>query len=366
MSIFIVFALWFLAAQALITAAQLLLRKKEIKPGVRVFLIIFKALTATALAALVMAGPVQLRAAQPFMMALYAALLMDAFADAVYSILCAVRKKERKFAAGKALSLIFGVLFFVYGVVNMQIVKPNYHTYTSDKLSTSHTVVFIADMHVGSAQPFRVTEKTVNEIKALHPDATILGGDIVDDYTTKQEMIDCFRLFADFDTPVYYLYGNHDRQGHAEYAGGKKFTQEELEQAIGDSGIVILKDEFVSISPDLVLLGREDLTEAGRLDVSSLKNPNPQAYLLVADHQPVAAKEHLALGMDLQLSGHTHAGQLFPLRALYSLIGGNVYGDYKIGSAVMNVSAGACGWRMPFRTEARCYYEVVTLEPDVK
>ena len=363
MNIFVAFTLWFLLAEAILTAAQLPLRKKKPKPVLRACLIAGKALLGIILGVLVLAGPVQLRVLQPLMMALYAALLADAAGDAVYSIVCAIAKKERRFGVAKAVGLVCGALFFVYGVVNMEMVSPEYRTYTSEKLTDAHTVVFIADLHVGSAQPMAVTEKTVNAVKALRPDATILGGDIVDDYTTKEEMEATFALFGDFDTPVYYLYGNHDRQGHAEYAGGKKFTQDDLEAAMAANGIVILKDAYAAVAPDLLLLGREDITEGeGRAEIGALTNPNPEAYLIVADHQPVQFKENLAAGTDLQLSGHTHAGQLFPLRALYSLIG-CCYGDYYEGDAVMHVSSGACGWRMPFRTDAKCHYDVITLLP---
>ena len=363
MNVFVVFSLWFLAAQALLTAISFPLRKKSVKPALRVLLIVGKALLAVLFAFLVLAGPVQLRILQPFMMALYVALLADAFADAVFSVLAAVRKKERRSFAVRAAGFVCGVLFFVFGVVNMETVKPEYHTYTSGKLQTEHTVVFIADLHVGSAQPFSVTEKTINEVKSLHPDATILGGDIVDDYTTKEEMEETFRLFADFDTPVYYIYGNHDRQGHAEYAGGRKFTPEELESAMTQNGVTVLRDSYAEIAPDLLVLGREDISEGeGRTNIASLANPSPEKYLIVADHQPAAFNENLSVGADLQLSGHTHAGQLFPLGVLYPLIG-YCSGDYTEGSAVMNVSAGACGWRMPLRTQAGCHYEVVQLKP---
>ena len=356
------FILWFCAAQLFLTAAQLPLRKKKIKPWQRVCLIVSKALVAVVLAVLVLAGPVQLRFAQPFMMALYVALFADAAADTLYSIVQVLRKKERSFIPVKIISLLFGAAFFVYGVCNMFTVTPQYHTYTSSKLTKDHTVVFIADLHVGSAQPFSITQKTIDGIKALHPDATILGGDIVDDYTTKEEMNALFGLFADFDTPVYYIYGNHDRQGHAQYAGGRKFTPEELEQAITENGIVILKDEFARLD-EIVLLGREDLSEKdGRADINTLNNPDASAYLIVADHQPNDFKKHAAFGADLQLSGHTHAGQLFPLRMMYQLIG-YCYGDYHQDSSVMNVSAGACGWRMPLRTDAGCHYEVIRLVP---
>ena len=357
------FALWFLLGQAVLTAAQLPLRKKKMKPALRIGVIAGKAVLAVVLAALVLAGPVQLRSIQPFMTALYAALLSDALADAVYSAVAALRKKERRFCAAKTLSLVFGVLFFVYGTVNMETVTPEYRTYTSDKLQTAHTVVLIADLHVGSAQPFSVTEKTVKAVKALQPDATILCGDIVDDYTTEEEMEAVFRLFSDFETPVYYVYGNHDRQGHAEYAGGLKFTQAALQAAMAENGVTVLQDTFEEIAPDLLILGREDLSEGeNRADVGTLHNPAPEKYLIVADHQPTAFKDNMAVGTDLQLSGHTHAGQLFPLRALYSLIG-YCSGDYTEKNAVMHVSAGACGWRMPFRTDAHCNYDVITLLP---
>lgn len=363
MNIFVEFTLWFLLAEAILTAVQIPLRKKKPKPVLRACLIAGKALLGIILGVLVLAGPVQLRVLQPLMMALYVALLADAAGDAVYCIVCAVAKKERRFGVAKAVGLVCGALLFVYGVVNMETVSPEYRTYTSEKLTDTHTVVFIADLHVGSAQPMEVTEKTVKAVKALRPDATILGGDIVDDYTTKEEMEATFALFGDFDTPVYYLYGNHDRQGHAEYAGGVKFTQNDLEAAMEANGIVILKDAYAAIAPDLVLLGREDISEGeGRAEIGTLKNPNPEAYLIVADHQPVQFKENLEAGTDLQLSGHTHAGQLFPLRALYTLIG-YCYGDYYEGDAVLHVSSGACGWRMPLRTDAKCHYDVITLLP---
>lgn len=364
MNIFIVWILMFILAEITLTVIQFLLRKKNFKPAIRALLIVAKLLFAIAFAVLPMAGPVQLRPVQPFMMALYAALLADAFADILYSIISAVKKTERKFKAEKIISLVFGVLFFVYGTVNMQLVLPNYHTYTSDKLKAEHKIIFAADIHVGSAQDFSVLEKEVAEMVSENPECIILGGDITDDYTEKQEMEDTFRLFGNCGVPVYYLYGNHDRQKHAEYANGMQFTAEELEKAISDSGIIVLKDEYADLSDDLLLLGREDISEGSeRLKAAELKNPAPEKYLIVADHQPFEFKENLVTGTDLQLSGHTHAGQLFPLRALYSVIG-YAYGDFREGDAVMNVSAGACGWRVPFRTEKHCYYEVITLKPE--
>lgn len=365
MNIFVGFILLFLLAEAILTAIQLLLLRKKLKPGIHILFAVLKALIAVAFAACVMAGPVQLRKLQPFLMAAYVALLADAGVDLVYTIIAALAKKERRFAVVKTISLICGVLFMTYGILNMEIVTPKYHTYTSEKLTQTHTFAFAADIHAGSAQPYSVTKKTVEKIRAEHPDFLVLGGDIVDDYTTKQQMQDTFALFKNIGFPVYYLYGNHDRQGHAEFANGPQFSQQEMEDTMTANGVIILKDEFVQISNDLLLLGREDITEGeGRADPTTLVNPNPASFLIVADHQPVEfVKKNSMLGTDLQVSGHTHAGQLFPLKWLYALIGGYVYGDYTHEDAIMNVSAGACGWRMPLRTDAHCNFEIITLEP---
>ncbi len=356
--------LLFAAAEAVLTAVQFLLRKREIKPAVRIVIIIVKALAAIAFAVLVLAGPIQLRPAQPFLIALYAALLPDAFGDAVYSIICKAKKSKRKFVIFKAVSLVLGITFFIFGTVNMLTVTPKYHTYESDKLTAEHKIIFVADIHVGSAQPFSVLEKEVKDMAGEKPEAIILGGDITDDYTTKEEMENAFSLFGKCGVPVYYLYGNHDRQEHAEYANGRQFTEEELEITLKENGITVLKDEYASLDDEIVLLGREDMSEKeARKDISSLKNPEKDKYFIIADHQPFDFKKHTAAGADLQLSGHTHAGQLFPLKALYSVIG-YAYGDFEEGNSKMLVSAGACGWRVPFRTDAHCNFEVITLRPN--
>ena len=359
----IIWILNFIAAELILSAVQFTVRKRNFGTGARIAIIIIKILLAIGLAVLPMAGPVQLRPAQPLMMALYAALFADAISDILYSAIIKAAKKERKFAVSKAVSLVFGILFFVYGTVNMQTVHADYHTYTSDKLSSEHRIVFLADVHAGSPQTFSVIEKEIESIKAENPEAIILGGDITDDYTTKEQAEQLYSLFGKCGIPVYYIHGNHDRQKHAEYARGLQYTAEELEAIIGKNGITVLKDEYVSLGDDLLILGREDMSEKElRKDASSLKNPDKNKYLVVADHQPFDFEKNLSTGADLQLSGHTHSGQLFPLGLLYSLIG-YAHGEYEIGNAKLYVSPGSAGWRVPFRTDSQCRYEVITLKP---
>ncbi|MCR5783318.1 MAG: metallophosphoesterase [Clostridia bacterium] len=362
MSDFVSFILRFVCAELILTAIQLSLRKKQTGKGLRAALIIIKLLLAVGLAALAMVGPVALRSVQPMMMAMYVALFADCVSDIIYSIFVSVSHKNRSFAAAKVISVVFGVVYLVFGMVNMQTVRPDYHTYTSDKLSGEHKFVFIADVHVGSAQPFSVTEKTVAAIAAEKPEFTIIGGDLTDDYTTKEELVATAELFGSLDCPVYYIFGNHDRQKHAEkYAGGQKYTPEEFRQILTDAGIIILRDEYAQIAPDLVLLGREDMSEEEeRRDIATLPNPSPDAFLLAADHQPFDFKKNTEAGVDLQVSGHTHSGQLFPLGEIYAPFA-YCRGEHEYNGGKLYVSPGACGWRVPFRTDSGCRFEVITL-----
>lgn len=364
MKMYLLWILMFVIARLILTAIQTLFRKKEFKTRTHIIFIIVKLLCSVAFAALVMAGPVFLRPVQPVLIALYAVLFADALADICYTVFKAAKKTDRRFSHYQIMSLIFCILFFAYGTVNMQIIRPNYHTYTSEKLKEEHKFVFVSDIHVGGGQNFSTVEKMVENIYAQSPDFIILGGDVTDDFTTKEEMSETYALFKDSDIPVYFIYGNHEVQQHPEYSGGANFSQDEIREAIESNGIEILVDEFEEISDDLILLGRNDVTAGeNRLSAEELKNPSPEKYLVTADHQPVDIKENIKTGTDLQVSGHTHAGQLFPLRLLYSLLA-PVYGDYEYeGGVIMNVSSGSCGWREPFRTDSHCHFEVIELKP---
>ena len=356
------FGMWialFIIVQTVLTAVQFFATRKPVKWLLRLAVIVAKALIAIAFALLVMAGPVFLRPVQPLLTVIYAVLLPDAAADLLTLI---IWRGERSFRHLRRASLLLGAAFFLYGTVNMQIVTPEYHSFTSPKLTEMHRIVFVSDLHVGSSQSFDTTRRTIEKIGAEHPDFIILGGDITDDYTTKTELEETYRLFGALGVPVYYIDGNHELVQHPEYMpDGIEYSREELLDAIERNGITVLRDEFVSLAPDLLLLGREDMADLEQR--KAVKKPDTGSFFLVADHQPVSIREHLALGADLQLSGHTHAGQFFPLKLLYPLFT-PTYGEYEYPrGAKLYVSAGASGWRLPFRTEEHCRFEVVDLLP---
>lgn len=296
-----------------------------------------------------------------FPAAVYAALLCDSAADLIALIVSPLRKNHK---GVMLVSVVMTAVFVAYGTVNMEIITPKEHTYTSDKIQQAHRFVFLSDLHYCSAQSTATVDKALDEIAGLKPDFVLLGGDITDEHTTAEEMRQIYNKLGDLGVPVYFVYGNHDRQGFGSYFGGPKYTREELENTIKGSGLKILRDEIAFISDDLAILGREDESEGdGRCAVSELPKFPKDAYVICVDHSPYLEDDIRATGADLQLSGHTHAGQFFPLQYVYRLGVNNIYGDYKLGDTNLYVSPGITGWYFPLRTVAHCNYEVITLEP---
>ena len=352
--IFFKFILWFLLSEAIIFGIRFLLRNKELKLWVEIVITIAEFGLSILMAFLPMAGPMALRPLHPFMLGMYVALMMDSIAKAICLIVTKLKSSEKSWKQLTAISCILGVLFLMAGMVNMQIVTPKNHTFTSSKLANEYKVAFVSDLHIGSAQTVETTKKTISKIKSENPDFTFIGGDLVDEYTKEADMKDALSAFKDFTTPVYFIYGNHDPFSEAGIDG--------LEATLLENNIIIVKDEFVVLGADLTLLGRVDASDSNRKKAEDLYNPYDGTYLLVVDHQPVPFKDNCKIGIDLQLSGHTHAGQLFPLNEMYEVIADS-YGEFHNSNATMYISSGASGWRDPIRTSRGCHYEIVNLKP---
>ena len=267
--------------------------------------------------------------------------------------------------SGNLAEVLIILTVFLYGTVNMLIVTPRTWTVTSDRLEDSCKIVFLSDVHAGSAQSFSVISKMMEDVKREQPDLLVIGGDITDEFTTKEEAEKVWELIGNTGLPTVFVWGNHDRQQLAGLAYGASYTEEEITDMIENSGVRILADEYYELRPDVVLFGREDRSVAERCkEIDPAENPSPDAFFVILDHQQLDGGSLSELGGDLQLSGHSHAGQYFPLELIYTLAGAYPSGSYRIGSSTLIVSDGASGWGNSFRNQGHCHYEVICLEPE--
>ena len=298
--------------------------------------------------------------------ALYIVILSDTIANIIMRIIN-IFYKNNKLVIYNIFACIVMIIIFAYGTINSQTIKPNYLTFDSHKIKKDHTFVFMSDIHYPTAQFKSSVKSALDEIKKLNPEFVLLGGDITDEFTTYEDMKEIYESIGALQIPTFYIYGNHDRQNKAYKIGRKRFDVNELEKVIKDNGITILKDEWQQVSEDLIIVGREDVSEKqSRKEVRDIKNWPKNAYVICVDHSPYQKEDMMETGADLQLSGHTHAGQLFPLKTIYKPAVKYVYGKYLINNSPYNkylyVSSGFSGWVLPFRNEEHCNYEVVNLK----
>lgn len=359
------FILWFLTS-CFWCVVTFFIRKQELKIDnnlIRVLLIFLKAILTIVLALLIM--PVSIAIvwkAEYLFSTLYVVLLAYTIFDIINILIIFFNHNSLSFKSTEILRLAITLIVFLYGTINSQIIIPNHISYTSEKIKNETTFVFLADVHYGAAQNKKTVEDAFNKIKNINPSFVVLGGDITDENTTKEQMEEIYSIIASTRIKTYFVYGNHDRQPEADYVGGKKYTLEELESTIKNNGIEILKDDFVYVDENVILLGREDITRKDRINVKDLKVRPESTYVINIDHSPYQEEDIKNTKADLQLSGHTHAGQLFPLQTVYKLGVNNVFGKYKIDNTDIYVSSGFSGWGMPLRTEEHCNFEVVTLK----
>lgn len=253
-----------------------------------------------------------------------------------------------------------------YGAFNMgRIVRTEYRVETGRRMGRSYKLVLITDTHYGTIQDKELLRKTAEEIDGEGPDLVVLAGDIVEEGTSKEDMEEVFRVLGGIGSRygVYYVYGNHDRQP---YTDRPTYADSELAEAIRENGITILEDEAVELGEDLLLSGRADAAwgnVTGRVSPEEiLKDADRDRFIIMADHQPVGVSENAAAGVDLLISGHTHAGQMWPIGVFSELFGTLNYGEYREGDCRIIVSSGFTGWGYPFRTEEHCEYVVIRLE----
>ncbi len=212
-------------------------------------------------------------------------------------------------------------------------------------------VAVASDIHMGTLVGKDRVQKLVSLIQSLKPDLILFPGDLVDADLAPVLKFNVGRVLRKLKAPlgVYGVTGNH------EYIGGA----EPAVRYLTLHGVRMLRDEKVELANGLVLVGREDLARhrfAGRnrKRLSELMRGIPDNVpTILLDHQPARLNDGVKERVDLQLSGHTHHGQLWPLSLLTKLVYEKSWGYLKKGYTQIYVSCGFGSWGPPFRLGSR-------------
>lgn len=303
-------------------------------------------------------------------------LMISALTDLILFLIRKISTKVReqnnmiKLQKSLLIPLVLTIIVMIGGYVQIKdVVRQEYTVYTSKVIpQEGYKVAMISDLHLGNAMDCDELSECVQRINSESPDIFVLCGDLVDNSTSKEEALKLWSVLAGVKTKygIYYVYGNHDRSCFGRNSG---FTGEEYEKAITDAGIIILEDDVLPLTEDLTLIGRGDAGWGSSTRCSSevlAAQADKNTFLLLLDHQPIELEKEASLGYDLQLSGHTHGGQFWPVASFSEAFGlmEKAYGYERIGDYQLIVSSGISAWGYPFRTGCRSEYVIVNILPE--
>jgi uncharacterized protein len=213
-------------------------------------------------------------------------------------------------------------------------------------------IIHVSDVHLGPIwrQPF--FDKLVSKINSLSADAIFITGDLFDGMDADFSWFHQRKLSAPLG--VYYTFGNHDMI----------LGKDRVKELLVHSGIRILDDEL-HLEQGLQIIGLnydfEDRVNVRSKLIEEIK-PNISQPSILLYHEPKNIKIMKSLGINLQLSGHVHAGQMFPFNLLAKLLyGGFVNGLYQLGDFNLSLTAGAGTWGPPLRLGTRSEIRLITL-----
>lgn len=263
------------------------------------------------------------------------------------------------------LALSIAVVVLTYGYFNMHHVqRTDLALDTAKALEQPIRILQISDLHTGTTLDMEEMKECFARIESENGDLLVLTGDIFDETTTREQMEEAVRLLSQIDTTygTYFIFGNHDANL---YTNAPAYTADQLRETLTAAGIQVLEDDVVKVTEGFTMIGRQDRTVSSRASIESLAaKADKKGFLLLLDHQPVDLEENAKAGIDLELAGHTHGGQIFPMGILSKLAGINeeFYGLHAIGDFHVFVSSGTAGWGYPIRTEEVSEYVVVDIQ----
>jgi predicted MPP superfamily phosphohydrolase len=214
-------------------------------------------------------------------------------------------------------------------------------------IGTTIRLVMASDIHLGSIIGRKRFCNLVSLINAQNPDIVLFPGDVIDEDVApaiKENLGDALEQIK-AKWGIYASTGNH------EYIGGVEKACRYLKQ----HSVNLLRDQTVVINNTLNLIGREDRSIMNfkgkkRKELSELvKTLDDSLPAILMDHQPFQLQEAVDHGIDLQISGHTHHGQLWPLNLITSIVYEVSWGYKQKGNTHYYVSSGAGTWGPPVR-----------------
>ncbi len=232
-------------------------------------------------------------------------------------------------------------------------------TITTPKVTESVDMVVLSDLHLYRSLLTHKLRGIVERTNAIHPDIIVLPGDTIDD--RPNQIQPQLRALSELKAKhgLFATDGNHEFYVGRAQAGA----------ALEETGITRLTNTGVSLPNGVFIAGIPDHRTVrqfgGQADLNAaLAGSTPDMYRVLLSHRPDIAPQAAKAGLDLQVSGHTHGGQIFPFQMIAKWFNGYLQGRYTVGDMMLYVSAGAGQWGPQMRLFAPAEIVHIRLVPE--
>lgn len=275
-------------------------------------------------------------------------ILAVLMADAICFLLFLITKRRlkcRTAAAGRICAVVVLGLS-AWGAYNARIIQVTPYEITVNKDGgrlENLNVVLAADLHLGYNIGTAHMMQMVDKINEQNADIVVFAGDIFDnEYEALDDPEELIAVLQKIQSKygVYACYGNHDVEekilaGFTFGGNKKKESSIQMDEFLERAGIHLLQDEAVLIDDSFYLYGRPDAQRPGRginmrkTAAELMGELDTEKPVIVIDHEPKELQELADAGVDIDLCGHTHDGQMFPANLITALMWENSYGYLK-------------------------------------
>jgi uncharacterized protein len=252
--------------------------------------------------------------------------------------------------------LLLSLAVVVGGILNFNTIRiSEYQVEISRKASKLHhlRIAFAADFHLQEKTGIHFVRKFAEKTEKINPDIMIFGGDIIegDNDDGNIQAYESILKGIDARYGIYSVPGNHEY-----YAGQEKGS------FFDKAGMKLLCDTVIVIDSSFSLAGRYDSHFSGRKKVHDLLISSSDTLpLILVDHRPTEIEQVSLTRADIQLSGHTHNGQLFPINLITRRVYQLSWGHMIKGNTHFYVTSGIRLWGPPVRTTGKSEIMVINV-----
>ena len=248
------------------------------------------------------------------------------------------------------------LLATIYGIVNAYTFKVNELNISNDK-NVTLKVAQISDIHLGPINGKTYLKNIVDKLNKADPDVVLITGDLLDGRYHYDK--DLLLVLNDINAPVYFSSGNHD-----DYA-----NLSVVENLLNGTKVKWLRNELTEYK-GLYIIGLDDTRDSKNISVMlkniSMKHDLNKKYTILMNHRPIGWKD-ASKYVNLMISGHTHAGQIWPFMYLVFVEGNPMHGIHIIPGNkdfTFYVSPGTGTWGPPMRIGSHTEITVYNLKPE--